>query len=86
LNTRQDSGHIIGRTPSVLKNVETEFTSSVNIGMEHLTDKFDARRLVGVLFLKVHHEAKGSVLEGCIGGTNDDGIPMNALEKEGPIG
>jgi hypothetical protein len=52
--------------------------------MKHLTDKFDARGLVGVLFLKVHHEAKGSILKRCIGRTNDNGIPMDALEKGTP--
>lgn len=81
LNTRQDGGYIVGGAPSVLQNVETELTGSVDIGMEHLTDEFDARRLVGVLFLKIHHKAKGSILKGCIGWSNDNGIPMDALEK-----
>jgi hypothetical protein len=32
--------------------------------MEHGADELDARRLVGVLFLEVHDESKGAVLEG----------------------
>lgn len=82
LNTRQDSRHIVCWTPSVLKNIETKLASSVYIGMKHLTDEFDAGRLIGVLFLEVHHQTKGSILKGRIGRANDNRIPIDALEGE----
>lgn len=43
--------------------------------MEHLANKLDARWLIGVLFFKVHHQAEGTILEGSIGGADNDGIP-----------
>jgi hypothetical protein len=43
--------------------------------VEHLRDELDAGRLVGVLLLEVHDEAEGAVLEGCVGGTDDYGVP-----------
>jgi len=44
--------------------------------MEHLTDEFHAGGLIGVLFLEIHHQTKGSILKGCIGGANDNRIPI----------
>ena len=44
--------------------------------MEHLADKLDCRGLVGVLFLKVHNESEGSILEGSIGRSDNNGIPI----------
>jgi hypothetical protein len=43
--------------------------------MEHLADEFDTRGLVGILFLEVHNQAECAILEGGVGGANDDGIP-----------
>lgn len=43
--------------------------------MEHLADKLDTRWLIGVLFFKVHHQAEGTILEGSIGGADNDRIP-----------
>lgn len=49
--------------------------------MEHLRDEFDARGLVWVLFFKVHDEAKGAVFKRCIGGTDDDSIPVAMFQS-----
>jgi hypothetical protein len=43
--------------------------------MEHLANKFDTWRLVGVLFLEMHDQAECTIFERGIGGANDDGIP-----------
>lgn len=86
LDAGQNSSHIVGRTPSVLKNVETKFSGSVYIGVEHLADEFDAGRLVGVLFLEVHHEAKCSILKGCVGRTNDHRIPIRCIREVFQVG
>jgi hypothetical protein len=45
--------------------------------MEHLADEFNTRGLVGILFLEVHDQAECAILEGGVGGANDDGIPKN---------
>lgn len=47
--------------------------------MKHLADELDTRGLVGVLFLKVHHQAECAILEGSIGGADNDGIPAKSL-------
>ena len=76
LNAGKNSRHVVCRTPAVLENVETEFAGGVNIRVEHLADELDRRRLVGILLLKVHYEAEGAIFERCIGGTDDNGIPV----------
>jgi hypothetical protein len=75
LNTRQNGSHIVCWAPSVLENIEAEFAGAVDIGMKHLANKLDAGRFVGILFLKVHHQAEGSIFEGRIGRADNDGIP-----------
>ncbi len=45
--------------------------------MEHLADELDARRLVGVLFLELHHQPKCAIFEGGIGGPDDDSVPSS---------
>ena len=44
--------------------------------MEHLADELDTRRLVWVGLLEVHHQPECPVLERCISGPNNDGVPM----------
>lgn len=44
--------------------------------MEHRADEFDAGWFVGILLFEVHHEPKGAVFEGGIGGANYDCIPV----------
>lgn len=47
--------------------------------MEHLADKFDTGRFVGVLLLKVHDQTKGPIFKGCICRPNDDRVPRDGL-------
>lgn len=76
LDTRQDSSHIVCGAPAVLENIETKLAGSIDIGMEHLADELDSRGLVGILFLKVHYQAECTILEGSVGGADNDGIPV----------
>ena len=76
MNTGQDGGHIIGWTPSILKNVQTELASAVDVWMKHLTDELDPRWLVRILFLKMHDEPEGAILKGGISGPNNNGVPL----------
>ena len=55
LNACQYGSHVVGWTPSVLQDVQAEFSGSIDIGMEHLADKFDTRRFIRILFLEMHH-------------------------------
>lgn len=75
LDTRQDSRHIIRRTPPILQNIQTQLARAIHIRMEHFADELDARRLVGVCLLEVHNKAEGAVLEGRVRRPDDDGVP-----------
>lgn len=83
LNTRQNGRHIICRTPPVLQDIQAELSGAVDIWMEHLTYEFDPRGLVGILFLKMHHEAKSAIFKGCVCRPNNYGIP-EAIRQEIP--
>jgi hypothetical protein len=76
LNTRQDGRNIISRTPPILQYVQTQLARPVNIRVEHLADKLDARRFVGVCFLEVHDEAESAVFEGSVCGADYDCVPI----------
>lgn len=75
LNTRQDGGNIICWAPAVLEDIKAELAGSVHIRMEHLADEFDTGRLVGILFLEVHHQAECTIFERRVGRADYDGIP-----------
>ena len=75
MNTRQDCCDIIRWTPSILQDVEAQLAGGVNVGVEHLADELDSRRLVRILLLEMHHESKGAVLEWGIGRADDDSVP-----------
>jgi hypothetical protein len=75
LNGSENCSNVIRWAPTVLQNVQTQLTGAVNIWMKHLADELDARRLVRIRLFKVHHEAKGAVLEGRVCWSNDDGVP-----------
>ena len=75
LDTCQDGGDIISWAPSVLEDVQTQLSGGVDIGMKHLTDEFDGRWLIRILFLKMHHKTECSILEGSVGRTNNDCVP-----------
>ena len=66
LYTGQDSGNIIGRTPAVLQDVQTQLSGGVDVGVKHGADKLDTRRFVGILLFKVHDESEGAVFERCV--------------------
>lgn len=75
LDTGENGSHIVCWAPSVLENIKAQLAGTVHVGVKHLADEFDPWRLVWVLFLKVHHQAEGSIFEGSIGRSDDDGIP-----------
>lgn len=75
LDTSENCSHIVCWTPSVLENVKAQLACAVHVGVKHLADELDTWRLVRILLLKVHYQAKGSVFEGRIGRSDDDGIP-----------
>jgi hypothetical protein len=77
LNTSQDGRHVIGRAPAVLQDIKAKLPRTIDIRMEHLADKLDTWRLVGVLFLEMHDQAECTIFERGIGGANDDGIPRD---------
>ena len=76
LNTGQHGGDIVGRTPSVLQNVQAQFSSGVNVWVEHLADEFDLRWLVWILFFELHHQSKGAVFEWGVCGADNNSIPV----------
>lgn len=76
LDTGKNSRDVVCGTPAVLEDIETEFAGGVNIGVEHLADELDRRRLIGILLLKMHHQAEGAIFEGRIGGSDDHGVPI----------
>lgn len=76
LDTSQDSSDIVGRTPSVLKNIQAQLPCGVYVGVEHLADELDLRRLVRVLLFELHDESESAILEWGVGGTDNDGVPI----------
>jgi hypothetical protein len=76
LNTGQDGGDIVGRTPSVLQNVQAQFSGGVNVWVEHLADEFDLGWLVWILFFELHHQSKGAVFERGVCGADNNGVPI----------
>jgi len=50
--------------------------------MKHLADELDSGRLVRIRLFKVHHEAKGAILEGSVCGSNDDGVPIALVSHD----
>lgn len=79
LDTRQDSRHIICRTPPVLKNIQAQFASGVYVGVEHVADEFDSGRFVRVLLFEVHNESECAVFEGSICWADDDCVPFEGV-------
>lgn len=54
LDACQDCRNIVGWTPAVLEDIQAQLACSIDVGMEHLTNKLDSWWLVRVLLLKVH--------------------------------
>ena len=76
LDASQDGRHVISRAPPILENVQTELAGAVDVGVEHLADELDARGLVRVCLLEVHHQPEGSIFEGCVCRADDDCVPV----------
>jgi hypothetical protein len=81
LDTGEDRCDIISGTPAVLKDIETELSCAVDVGMEHLADELDAGRLVWVLFLEMHDQPECAILKRGIGGTNNNGVPSDLIRS-----
>lgn len=79
LYARQDCSNVVGGTPAVLQDIQAQLPGGVDVRVKHLRDELDAGRLVGILLLKVHHQAEGSVLERSIGRSDDDGVPSHNI-------
>lgn len=75
LDASQDSSNIVRRTPSVLQNVQAQLAGGVYVGVEHLADELDLRRLVGVLLFKLHDESECAIFKRCICRAYDYGVP-----------
>ena len=54
LNGGENCRYIISRTPSVLQNIETNATISIDIGMEHFRNKANCGRFVRILFSELY--------------------------------
>lgn len=79
LNARQDGCDVIGWRPSVLQNIEAQFSVGVDIGVEHLAEEFDGGWLVRVGFVERENEFEGSVFERGVCGTEDDSVPDHEI-------
>jgi hypothetical protein len=78
LNARQDGRDVVRGAPAVLQDVQAQLARGVDVGVKHAAHELDARRLVRVRLLELHDEAEGAVLEGRVGGADDDGVPVSA--------
>lgn len=67
LDGGEDGGDIVGGTPAVLEDVETEISVGVDVGMDHFGEKLDRGRVVGVRLFKGEDETEGAVFKGRIG-------------------
>lgn len=76
LNTGQDGCHVVRGRPPVLQNVQTQLAGPVYVGMEHLANKLDARRLVWVCLLEMHYKTEGPVFERCVCWADDNCVPV----------
>lgn len=85
LDAGQDSGDIVGGAPSVLKDIQAQLACGIDVGVEHLADELDGRRLVRILLLEMHHESESAVLKWRVGGSDDDGIPCRLDVNMAPI-
>lgn len=75
LDAGQHRCYVVCRTPSILQNVQAQFTGGVDVGMEHLADELDGRGFVGILFLELHHQSECPIFKGRFCGADYDSIP-----------
>lgn len=67
LHTRQDRSDIISRTPSILQDIQTEFSVRVDVWMKHVRDKAYSGRSGGVRVGECEGKAERSIFERCLG-------------------
>lgn len=75
LDAGQNSSNVVCRTPSILQNVQAQLAGGVYVGVEHLADKLDLGRLVGVLLFELHDESECAIFKRCIRRADDYGVP-----------
>jgi len=83
LDAGQYGGYVVDRGPLVLQNIQANLPVVVNVRMEHLRQKSNLRRLVGVVFREFQHEFEGSTLPRRVVGTEDDGLPHHDVRVHG---
>lgn len=76
LNAGQDGGHIVSRTPAVLQDIQAELARAVNVGVEHCADELDARGLVWIRLLEMHHQPECPIFERRVRRSDDNCIPV----------
>lgn len=75
LDAGENRSDIVRGAPSILQDIQAELARGIYVGVEHLAEEFDLWRLVRVLLFELHDESKGSVLERCVGRSDDDCVP-----------
>lgn len=63
----QDRSYVVGRAPSVLKDIEAEFAVGIDIGVEHFGQELDDGWFVWVGFFERQRQAERPVLKGRFG-------------------
>ena len=66
LNGCEYRGDIIGRRPSILQDVETQFSVRVNVRMEHARKEFDGGRFGRIALVESEDELEGAILKWCV--------------------
>ena len=67
LDTREDCGDIVRWTPSVLKDVQTEFAIRVHVRVKHPRQEFDGGRFVWVAFVECEVKFECAIFERGVG-------------------
>lgn len=79
LNTRQDRGDIVCRTPPILQNVQAQLPRRIHIRMKHLRYELDSWRFVRIRFFELHYQSERAVFKGSVGGSHYNSIPAENL-------
>lgn len=75
MDARENGGDVVCRTPSILQDIQAELAGGIDVGVEHLADKLDLRRLVWVLLFELHNESEGAIFKRSVCRAYDDGVP-----------
>ena len=74
-NRCQNSSYVVHWTPLVIKNIKTNISIIVYVGVKHSAFKDDLWRFVGIVFRKCYFEDESSPLPNCIYRPMYDCIP-----------